>query len=174
MAAASTAAAFCCGRAPVESRLAREKVAVGGCNAWLRMLKLTYPKEHSRVTESEAIVIIIEHLEQLFPKTCPRCDRRYESLREFYIHTRPEGVPVFRDLDAGRLYPEKPLGAMATSTCPCGESIPLTSDGMPIFRYWSLLLWAQTELLRRHLKAEELLQHLRVEVRQRVIAKRSP
>lgn len=122
------------------------------------------------VTESEAIQIMIEHMQGLFPKTCPGCQRRFESLRDFYLNTTPEGTPVSKDLEADILRPLRPLGAAAVSTCKCGASISITSDGMPLFRLWSLLLWAKTETIRRDITSKELLQDLRAQIRQRVVA----
>jgi hypothetical protein len=127
-------------------------------------------KSDSCVTETTAIEMIIDHLKVRFPRDCPKCRRRYETLRDFYLHTTPTGNPVSFDLDAGELTPQRPLGAVAISACLCGEPTALTSDGMPIFRYWSLLLWAKTETVRRGITVAELLNHLRQEVRKLVIS----
>jgi len=121
------------------------------------------------VTEDEAIKIIIEHLKGLFPKTCPKCQRHFATLREFYLNTKPEGRARSYDLEAGEVQPKRPIGAVATSTCTCGESISLTSQGMPLFQYWALLLWAKTETRRRNTSVPELLFHLRTDVRKRVM-----
>jgi len=122
------------------------------------------------MTQDEAIKMIIEHLQGLFPKTCPKCKRRFESLREFYLATTPVGRPVSYDLKAGNIHPQKPLGAVAVSACGCGAALSLSSEGMPLFQYWSLLLWAKNETRRRSISVSELLDNLRFEVRKRVIA----
>jgi hypothetical protein len=83
---------------------------------------------------------------------------------------KPTGNPVSHDLDAGDLTPQHPLGAVAVSICPCGEPIALTSEGMPVFRYWALLLWAKTETRRQGITVAELLNRLRVKVRNQVIS----
>jgi hypothetical protein len=123
------------------------------------------------VTEAEAVHIMIEHLQGLFPKSCPNCERRFATLREFYLQTTPAGTPVSYDLELDDLKPQRPVGAVAVSNCPCGSSLALTSDGMPLFRLWALLLWARSETSRRGITTTELLQHLRTVVRQQVIAK---
>ena len=122
------------------------------------------------MTEDDAIKIIIEHLKGQFPKTCPRCHRHFETLRDFYLTTKAVGEPVSYDLEAEDLQPEKPLGSVAVSNCPCGFALPLRSEGMPVFQYWSLLLWAKTETRRRSISTAELLIYLRTQVRQRAIS----
>ena len=122
------------------------------------------------MTEDQAIKIISEYLKGQFPKTCGNCNHRFETLKEFYLEAKPVGNPVSYDLEAGDLQPEKPRGAVAVSYCSCGSPVALRSDGMPLFQYWALLLWAKTETVRRGITTAELLHHLRVEVRKRVIA----
>ena len=41
---------------------------------------------------------------------------------------------------------------------------------MPVFRYWSLLLWANTETQRQDIAVAELLKCLRREVRAKVLS----
>ena len=122
------------------------------------------------MSESTVIEMIIDHLKWRFPKDCPRCQRRFVTLRDFYLHTTAVGNPVSHDLEAGDLTPQSPLGAVAVSSCQCGEPIALTSAGMPIFRYWSLLLWASTETRRRSIPVAELLNGLRDKVRAKVLS----
>ena len=126
------------------------------------------------MTEDAAIEMMIEHLSGLFPKACPHCKRVYASLRDFYLNTTPVGNPISYDLEAGDTKPQQPRGAVAISNCRCGTPIALRSDGMPLFRLWSLLLWAKTEAHRRHVTETELLAHLRVKVRKKVVAKSEP
>lgn len=122
------------------------------------------------MTETTAIEMIIDHLKGRFPKDCPRCQRRFVTLRDFYLHTTPAGNPVSHDLEAGDLTPQSPLGAVAVSSCQCGKPIALTSAGMPIFHYWSLLLWANTEKRRQSITVAELLNALRHKVRAKVLS----
>ena len=125
------------------------------------------------MNEIEAVNMIIDHLRGLFPKSCPACGRRFASLQEFYQITEPVGSPVSYDLNADDLQPKNPQGAVAISNCPCGAPIVLSSKGMPLFRYWALLLWAKVEMQRRGVSAPELLFHLRVIVRKQVLAETS-
>jgi hypothetical protein len=125
------------------------------------------------VNETEAVKMIVDHLRELFPKSCPACGRRFATLKEFYQITEPVGSPISYDLNANNLQPKQPEGAVAVSNCPCGAPVVLTSHGMPLFRYWALLLWAKGEMERRPASAAELLFHLRVLVRSQVLAETS-
>jgi hypothetical protein len=121
------------------------------------------------VSEADAIEMMIEHLKGLFPKACPNCKRVYASLRDFYQNTTPVGNPISYDLEAGDTKPQNPRGAVAISDCSCGTPMALRSDGMPLFRLWSLLLWAKTETKRRQVTDAQLLADLRVKVRKKVV-----
>ena len=122
------------------------------------------------MTAAEARMMMIEHLQGQFPKTCTQCRRDFATLQEFYLHTKPVGTPIAHDLEADVLRPLRPLGAVAVSQCGCGALLAITSDGMPVFRLWSLLLWAKYETLRRGISSKQLLQELRVDIRKQVLA----
>jgi hypothetical protein len=122
------------------------------------------------MNEDEVIKIIIGHLRGLFPKDCTNCQRRFNSLADFFANTEPMGNPVLRDFEAGDRLPEKPLGAVALSSCGCGATVALTSESMPLFQYWSVLLWVRSETRRRSVSVTVLLNRLRVEIRERVLA----
>jgi hypothetical protein len=121
------------------------------------------------VTEAEAKLMMIEHLQGLFPKTCPKCQRKFATLRDYFLNTTPVGEAVSIDLEADDLRPLRPLGSGAVSRCQCGANMVISSDGMPLFRLWSLLLWAKYETMRRNMTAKELMQALRTEIRKQVI-----
>lgn len=120
--------------------------------------------------EAAAIQMIVEHLKGLFPKTCPNCQRQFASLRDFYLNTTPVGEPISYDLASGDVRPAQPMGAVAASACRCGASIALTSDGMPLFRYWSLLLWVKNEAIQSGQTTAKILNSLRKRVREQVIS----
>ena len=121
------------------------------------------------MTEAKAIALMIEHMEGLFPKTCPNCERQFATLRDFMLNTEPIGNPIAHDLELGDLNPLHPIGAVANSNCRCGSSLALTSEGMPLFRLWSLLHWAKRETQRRDLTPQELLDYLRWEMRRKML-----
>ena len=113
------------------------------------------------MTEAEAIGLIIQHLQGQFPKTCPNCQHRFDTLREFLGNANPVGEMVSYDLELGDVNPNRPAGTLAASNCRCGSTLALTSEGMPLPLLWSMLRWARDEPRRRGMIPEEFLQYLR-------------
>ena len=122
------------------------------------------------MTEAEVIQAMRDHLEGLFPKTCPNCQRTYRSLREYLQVTKHHGLPVPYDAMAGDWQPFKPIGTVTMSNCPCGSTLVLSSEGMPAPRLWRLLNWARIETQRRNLSPQALLAYLRDEICKQVLA----
>ncbi len=111
-----------------------------------------------------------EHLEGLFPKVCPSCGRRFATLREYLLTTEQAGPAIPHDVEMGEWNPVRPLGTMTYANCPCGNTLALSSEGMPLLRLWSLLNWARVETQRRGLTPVELLNHLRDVITRQVLA----
>jgi hypothetical protein len=122
------------------------------------------------MTEAEVVRIMREHLEGLFPKVCPKCNRRFATLREYLLLTKHLGPAMPYDAEVGDWKPLRPLGTMTFADCPCGNTLSLTSEGMPLLRLWSLLAWAKSETHRRGLTPEQLLNYLRDEICKQVLA----
>jgi hypothetical protein len=122
------------------------------------------------MTETEVIQHMRAHLEGLFPKVCPNCDRRFTTLREYLLQTQPVGPPMPHDVELGDWNPLQPLGTTTYANCPCGSTLMLSSDGMPLLRLWSLLNWARIETKKRSQTPQELLGHLRDEISKQVLA----
>ena len=80
----------------------------------------------------------------------------------------PSGLPY--DADAGQWNPLRPLGTFTFADCPCGNTLTLSSEGMPLSQLWRLLNWARIETKRRHMTPQELLNHLRDEITKQVLA----
>jgi hypothetical protein len=74
------------------------------------------------------------------------------------------------DAELGDWKPLNPLGTMTFSNCSCGNTLVLSSDGMPRFRLWSLLAWARIETQKRGMTPQELLNYLRDEICKQVLA----
>jgi hypothetical protein len=121
------------------------------------------------MTEDKVVKIIRNYLEGLFPKVCPCCKRMYASLREYLQVTDHVGSVPY-DADARRSDPYKPIGTVTLANCTCGSTMALSSKGMPIFRYWSLLNWARIETQKRQLTPKELLNSLLDEIFNQVLA----
>jgi hypothetical protein len=122
------------------------------------------------MTEDEVIHQMRAHLESLFPKACPSCDRQYATLREFLLITKPCGPAMPYDAEIGDWKPLNPLGTMTYANCPCGTTLALSSEGMPLAKLWSLLRWAKKETKQRNLSPEALLNYLRDEITKQVLA----
>jgi len=111
-----------------------------------------------------------EHLEGLFPKVCPNCGRTFVSLREYLTETRIVGSSIPYDADMGDWQPTNPVGTVVYSNCPCGSTLALSSDGIPLLRLWPLLNWARIETKKRGMTPQQLLNYLRDEICKQVLA----
>jgi len=122
------------------------------------------------MTEAEVIRTIREHLEGQFPKACSVCKRSYGNFREFLLSTRPTGSTLSYDAELNDWKPERPLGTATYANCPCGNTLVLSSKGMPVRRLWPLMNWARIETQKRGQTVQELLNYLREEIRKQVLA----
>jgi hypothetical protein len=122
------------------------------------------------VTEADVLNVIREHLEDLFPKLCPNCERRFATLRDFLSTTTALGQAIPFDAERGDWNPVKPLGTIAYFVCPCSTTMALSSEGMPLERLWSLMDWARTETQRRAVSPRQLLNYLRDMLCKQVLA----
>ena len=121
------------------------------------------------MTEIDVIREIQGHLQGHFPKVCPLCHRTYDTLRDFLLLTTPAGPVVSYDAEVGDWNPADPIGTLAFANCPCGDTLVLSSDGMPLLRLWSLLNWVRDESKLRHQSPQGLLNYLRDQITQQVL-----
>jgi hypothetical protein len=121
------------------------------------------------MTDDEIIQMTRQHFEGLFPKVCPNCGRRFETLREYIHETRRIGITVCHDAESGDWETTQPIGAMAHANCPCGTTLALTSEGMPISQVHLVLKWIKKETKRRGLNPLELMDYIRDEIRKQVL-----
>jgi hypothetical protein len=56
------------------------------------------------------------------------------------------------------------------ANCPCGSTLALSSEGLPLARLWPLLRWARSETQKRGMTPQELLNYLRDEIGKQVLA----
>ena len=113
------------------------------------------------MTEVEVIRAMREHLETLFPKECPNCRRHFSTLREYLTLTTHCGSAIPYDAEGGDWQPKVPVGTVTYANCPCGTTLALSSEGLPISRLWPMLNWARLETKKRGMKPRELLTYLR-------------
>ncbi|HTV62289.1 MAG TPA: hypothetical protein VMH30_06940 [Verrucomicrobiae bacterium] len=121
------------------------------------------------MTESEVIQVVRQHFESFFPKVCPNCSRRFETLREYIRLTKRVGRPLSYDAELGDWKTRQPIGTVAMVNCPCGNTLALTTDGMMISKRLALLDWMRIETHRQGVSPAELLDHLRDMVRRQVL-----
>jgi hypothetical protein len=91
------------------------------------------------MTEAEVIRLTREHLEGQFPKVCAVCTRSYGNFREYLLNTTPVGSTISYDAELNDWNPVQPLGTMECANCPCGNTLSLSSEGLPLRRLWQLM-----------------------------------
>ena len=122
------------------------------------------------MTDDEIIQMMREHFEGLFPKVCNNCGRYFATLREYILDTKRLGGTISYDAETGNWETTQPIGGVALANCPCGSTLALTTEGMPLSKIHLVLKWIKVESERRGLSQRELLEHVRDEVRKRVLA----
>jgi hypothetical protein len=122
------------------------------------------------MTEPDVIRAMRGHLEGQFPKTCPNCQRPFATLRDYLANTTHQGPPIPYDAQAGDWQPLKPVGTVTFANCPCGSTLALSSQGMPLPQLWRLLNWGRTESERRGISPQALLADLREKICKQVLA----
>jgi hypothetical protein len=120
------------------------------------------------VTEDDVVRIVRSYIEGLFPKVCPKCGRRFDSLREYLRSTTHLGSPnLFEPL--GDEMSANPLGPIAHSTCLCGNTLTIGSEGIPKAQLVELLKWAKADSHRRSMGMNEVLRQLRDRIDEEVL-----
>jgi hypothetical protein len=122
------------------------------------------------MTDDEVIQISFDHFAGLFPKTCPCCGRCFATFREYVLASKPVGVAISYDAEVAAWKPAQPIGAFALANCPCGSTLTVTTEGIPLPEIHLMLEWMRVETERRGVNPSELLEHVRDEVRKRALA----
>ena len=73
------------------------------------------------------------------------------------------------DAELGNWTTKDPIGMVAAANCDCGNTLVLTSEGMPLERELQVLNWLRTEGQRRGMSPSQLLDLMRDEVRRQVL-----
>lgn len=120
------------------------------------------------MTEAEVAQALIKHAKGFFPKTCPTCQRRFANVYEYVTSTSPVGPFVSYDVASDRNTPA--IGTLALSNCPCGNTLSLSTDGMPIETRSRLLEWVRAEAIRRGVSHTTVLSDLRMTMRALIVA----
>lgn len=120
--------------------------------------------------DDELIEMLRAYHESLFPKDCHNCGRRFLTLRDYLEHTKALWPTISYDAELSDFKPAHPLGAVSMANCACGSTVALATDHMPLEDYHALLEWLRTEALARGKSRSSLLDHLRGEIRRRVLS----
>ena len=120
------------------------------------------------MTEAEAVRVLRQHLESLFPKTCSTCGRQFPTLREYILTTRRLGPTQSFDAELGNWTTTEPIETLAMAECPCGSTLALSTERIALPQRLVLLAWVKTESERLSLVSSELLERLQDQVRKQV------
>lgn len=126
------------------------------------------------MTEAEVVTTMRRHLEGLFPLVCPLCRRWYATFREYIQNTEHQGDAIPYDAELGNFQPLRPVGTVTLANCRCGNTLALSSEGMPLPKLWLLLNWGRVESQKRNQTPRQLLNYLRDEICNQVLAEPEP
>lgn len=113
------------------------------------------------MNEKDVIEIIINHINQQFPRTCPNCDKPFDSLKEWLEGTTHAGDPISYDVEDKDWETVSHVGTLSLANCSCGSTIGISSKGMGLATMTKLMFWAKKETAARDLTPRELLRDIR-------------
>jgi hypothetical protein len=122
------------------------------------------------MNEDDVVRIVRLYIEGLFPRVCPNCGRRWDSLRDYLETTTHLSSPVLYDDLSGGI-PPAPLGPISLAICRCGTTVSVSSRGMPPAQLVELLIWAKHEARLRSISLSELLHHIRERIDDQVLGR---
>ena len=120
------------------------------------------------MTEDDVVRIVRSYIEGLFPKVCPKCGRRFDSLREYLRSTTHLGSPNLYEAPGNEMS-ANPLGPIAHATCLCGNTLTIGSEGIPKAQLVELIQWAKADSHRRSIGMNEVLRQLRDRIDEEVL-----
>ena len=118
------------------------------------------------LSTADAMRLVREHFERVFPKVCQACGRRYDTLREYVRDTKPRGAPSSFDADLGNWDTSQPMGALTYADCPCGNTMALGTERMEMTDRLALLSWVREQCETRKVTPSVVLGELRTMIRE--------
>jgi hypothetical protein len=118
--------------------------------------------------EDDVVRIVRSYIEGLFPKVCPNCGMRFDSLREYLQSTTHLESPILYDTIHEEI-PSQPLGPLSLANCACGTTLTINSRGLPTDQLIQLLEWARIECNKRSIGVRDLLRHIRDRIDRQVL-----
>lgn len=122
------------------------------------------------MNKEEILDFLYEYYCSRFPKTCSACGHRYETLTEYIQRTRPTGRAVSYDAETGNWGLKRPIGSVLMVNCPCGTTLSLTTDDMPMDRRKRVLKWVHEVTESTGAATSDVLGTLRAEIRDRALS----
>jgi hypothetical protein len=122
------------------------------------------------MTLNEVIRVNYQYLLSEFPKRCTNCGRTFATLHQWVLETRRIGEAMSYDAELGDWQAPDPLGTLALANCPCGNTIALTTAGIPLEKIHVMLQWLRGETERRGVTASQVLDEIRDGVRALALA----
>jgi hypothetical protein len=119
------------------------------------------------MTSDEVLQVLRHHYEGLFPKNCPNCGRRFESLREYILGTKPRGSAQSFDAELGDWDTQQPIGSIAYADCQCGNTLALGTESMPMPQRLALLAWVREQCENRQVTPTVVLEEIRAALREK-------
>lgn len=120
-------------------------------------------------SEEEVVQILMAYCRGLFPRQCTTCQREFPTVRDYVTVTHPLGPYISYDVQTARQVPA--IGTLALSNCPCGNTLSLSTDGLPIDVRTRMLEWTRAESQRRGISAGDVLADLRMRLRREILAR---
>ena len=118
----------------------------------------------------EIVRMMRTHFESLFPKVCPNCGRNFATLHAYIQSTKRIGPTISYDAELKDLKTAKPIGAVAHTNCPCGSTLGLTTEGMPLDQIHRVLHWVRVESEAQGVGPEVVIDTIRDEIRRQILA----
>jgi len=80
------------------------------------------------------------------------------------------GNTIAYDADAGDWKAPEPMGIFALANCTCGNTLSLSSNGMPLETFHAVLEWLRVESDLRRVTPVALMEHVRNQIRKLALA----
>ena len=122
-------------------------------------------------SEADILDLLQAHFSSGFPKVCHRCERVYPSLYDYLTMTHPLPQAISYDVGIQDDELSTPIGSAAFANCVCGNTLALSTSGLPVETRLELIAWASEEIARRKWTPEQFLNYIRDRIRERVLAK---
>lgn len=117
------------------------------------------------MNEDQLVELMRGYFAGLFPRDCATCGRHYATLRQYILETERISEAISYDAELEDWVPDEPIGGVALANCPCGSTLTLSTEGIPLDQVHGILEWMKRESGRTGETPRQLLERLRDWVR---------